>query len=143
MVQTGESVNQAKVIRAHAVPQGLCGNLINALKLLANPQEDGDRLIQNIVTNLCEGCRKGLTEELREFIQVDNHCASEVGHLGEGLGTIKVRRPKGPEGHPEATARESPGELIDASSRGNGHVEVTHQCRPHSKGEVGSSPGRC
>ena len=41
VVQTGESVNQAKVFRAHAVPQGLCGNLINALKLLAN-QEDGD-----------------------------------------------------------------------------------------------------
>ena len=42
VVQTGESVNQAKVFRAHAVPQGLCGNLINALKLLANQQEDGD-----------------------------------------------------------------------------------------------------
>ena len=55
VVQTGESVNQAKVFRAHAVPQGLCGNLINALKLLANQQEDGDGLIQNIVTNLCEG----------------------------------------------------------------------------------------
>ena len=30
-----------------AVPQGLCGNLNNALKLLANQQEDGDGLIQN------------------------------------------------------------------------------------------------
>ena len=35
VVQTG-SINQAKVFKAHAVPQGLCGNLINALKLLAN-----------------------------------------------------------------------------------------------------------
>ena len=42
MVQTGESVNQAKVFRVHAVPQGLCENLINALKLRANQQEDGD-----------------------------------------------------------------------------------------------------
>ena len=42
VVQTGESVNQAKVFRAHAVLQGLCGNLINALKLLTNQQEDED-----------------------------------------------------------------------------------------------------
>ena len=62
VVQTGESGNQAKVFRAHAVPQGLCGNLINALKLLANQQEDGLGFIQNIVKNLCEVCRKGLTE---------------------------------------------------------------------------------
>ena len=65
MVQTGESVNQAKVCRAHVVPQGLCGNLINALKLLVNQQEDGDGHIQNIVTNLCEGSRKGLSERQR------------------------------------------------------------------------------
>ena len=108
MVQTGESVNQAKVIRAHAVPQGFCGNLINALKLLANQQEDGDGLILNIVMNLCEESRKGLTEELREFLQVDNHRAPEVGHLSEGLGTFEVRRLKGSEGYPEVTARESP-----------------------------------
>ena len=62
-------------------PQGPCGNLINALKLLANQQEDGDGLIQNIVT------------KLREFIQIGNHRASEVGHLREGLGSCKVRRP--------------------------------------------------
>ena len=49
-----------KVFKAHAVPQGLCGNLINALKLLANQQEDGDGFIQNIVTNFCEVSRKGV-----------------------------------------------------------------------------------
>ena len=75
VLQTGESVNQAKVFRAYAVPQGLCGNLIKALKLLANQQEDGDGFIQNIVTNLCEESRSGLAEGLREFIQVDNHRA--------------------------------------------------------------------
>ena len=66
------------------MPQDLCGNLINALRLLANQQEDGDGLIQNIVTNLCEE-RKGLTERLREFTQIDNHRALEVGHLREGF----------------------------------------------------------
>ena len=85
MVQTGESVNQAKVFRAHAVPPGLCGNLVSALTLLANQQDDGDGFIQNIVTNLCEGSRKGLTEGLREFIQIDNHRASEVVKAGRPL----------------------------------------------------------
>ena len=66
VVQTGEGVNQAKVFKVRAVPQGLCGNLINALKLLTNQEEDGDGLIQNIVTNLCEGSRKGLREGLRK-----------------------------------------------------------------------------
>ena len=61
VVQTGESVEQAKVVKAHAVPQGLCANLISALKLPANQQEDGDVLVQNIVTNLGKGSRKGLT----------------------------------------------------------------------------------
>ena len=32
--------------RAHAVPQGLCENLVNALKLLANQQREGDSPIQ-------------------------------------------------------------------------------------------------
>ena len=65
MVQTGESVYQAKVFKAHAVPQGQCGNLINGWKLLANQQKDGDSLIQNIVTNLgVRGAEKGLTEGL-------------------------------------------------------------------------------
>ena len=56
-------------------------------------------LIQNIVANLCEVSRKGLTESLRNFIQVDNHRALEVGHRREGLRSFKVRRPKGEEGY--------------------------------------------
>ena len=71
VVQTEESVEQAKVFKAHAVPQGLCGNLINALKLLANQQEDGDGLLQNIVKDLGKESRKGLTDGLREFIRID------------------------------------------------------------------------
>ena len=96
--QTGESVNKAKVFRAHAVSQGLCGNLINVLKLLANQQEDGDGPVPSIVTNLCEESRKGLTEVLRNFIQVDTDRALEVGYLRGVLGSFKVRRPKGEEG---------------------------------------------
>ena len=64
VVQTGESIDQAMVFKAHAVHQGLSAILTNALKLLANQQEDGDGLIQNIVTNLGKGSRKGLTEKV-------------------------------------------------------------------------------
>ena len=39
VVQTGVG---ASVCETHAAPQGLCENLINALKLLANQQKDGD-----------------------------------------------------------------------------------------------------
>ena len=35
--------------------------------------------------------RNGLTEGLREFIQVDIHRTMEVEHMSEGLGTFKVR----------------------------------------------------
>ena len=69
VVHTGESASQAKVFKAHAVPQGPMRNLINALKLLANQQEDGDSPIQSIVKVLCERNREGTTEGLRNFIK--------------------------------------------------------------------------
>ena len=59
--------------------QSACGcarflrNLINALKLFANQQKDGDSPIESIVTGLCERSRKGIMEGLRNFIKVDNH----------------------------------------------------------------------
>ena len=90
-----------------AVPQSLCGNLINALKLLANQQEDGDGLIQKIVRNLGKESRKGLTEGLTEFIKIDNVRALVVGYLNRGMGNFTVRKPKVPEGCPEVTVRES------------------------------------
>ena len=108
VVQTGESFEQAKVFKAHAVPQGLCANLINTLKLLANQQEDEDGLLQNIVTNLGKESRKGLTDGLRDFIRVDNERALDVGALRRGTGTLKVRKPKG---SLDVIVRESPDEL--------------------------------
>ena len=104
-MQTGDSFEQAKVFKAHAVPQGLCANLINALKLLANQQEDGDGLLQNIVKDLGKESRKGLTDGLREFIEVDNEHALDVGSL------LKVRKPKVPEGSLDVRVRETPDEL--------------------------------
>ena len=106
-----ESFEQAKVFKAHAVPQGLCENVINALKLLANQQEDGDGLQQNIVANLGKWSRKGLTDSLRDFIRVDNNHALDVGELHRGTGTFKDRKPDAPEGWSDVTIRESPDEL--------------------------------
>ena len=77
-MQTGESFEQVQGFKAHAVPQGLCANLINALKLLENQQENGDGLLQNIVPNLGQGSRKGLTDGLREPTKVDKERALDV-----------------------------------------------------------------
>ena len=63
VVPSGDSIEQAKVFKARAVLQGLCANLINALQLLANQQEDGDGLLQNIVKNLGKESRRGLTDD--------------------------------------------------------------------------------
>ena len=99
----GKSFVQAKVLKEHAVPQDLCANLIGALKLLANQQEDGDGLLQNIVTNFGEGSRKGLTDGLRDFVRVDNERALDDG----APGTVKVRKPEFREGSSDVTVRES------------------------------------
>ena len=79
VVQTGDSPSQAKVFKAHAVPQGLCENVINALKLLANQQKDGDSPIQSIVT--------GFFVKKQKRYEV-------VGYLKEGTRSFRVRRPK-------------------------------------------------
>ena len=52
VVQLDVNANGAKVFEAHAAPFGLCDNLINELKLLANQQKYGDSPSQNIVTGL-------------------------------------------------------------------------------------------
>ena len=64
----------------------------------------------------------------------------EVVHLNEVLGTLKARRPKGSEGYPEVTVREGPDELTLRAEEVE-HVEVKHQCRPHRRGEMETSPG--
>ena len=46
-------------------------------------------LIQNIVRNLGEASRKGLTEVLRNFIQVDNHRALTSRTPGRGPGVFQ------------------------------------------------------
>ena len=50
-------------------------------------------------------------EGLRNFIEVDNHSALDVGYLKKGTRTFEVRRPKVEEGGLEVSIREGPEEL--------------------------------
>ena len=108
VVQLGTNDDEAKASRAHVVPQGLCENLTNTLKLLAN-QKDGDRPIQNIIMGLQEKCRERTTN-LRSFIASDNYSAVEVGHLRRGQRPFKVVRPK-MNGHRSEVLREGADDL--------------------------------
>ena len=142
VVQTGVSASQAMVFKALAAPQGLCENLINALKLLANQQKDGDSPIQSIATGHCETSRKGIMEGPGNFIKVDNHCAFDVGHLSEGARPFPVRRPKFKEGGPSGVDQGG-SRGIDAKGRGSGLQEIVHQCRSHSGGLAETALGWC
>ena len=90
-MQTGESINQAQVFKAHAVPQFLCGNLIHALELLANQQEDGDGLMLNVCDKLRRG---GAEKDLYATACVNSSrltmsASLMIGHLTQGMGTIR------------------------------------------------------
>ena len=111
VVQLGGNANEAKVFKAHAAPLGQCDNLINALKLLANQQKDGDSPMQSIVTGLRERSRNGIMYGLRSFIKEDNHRAVDVGRVRKGMKPIYVRKPKFSEAYPEAAIREGAVEL--------------------------------
>ena len=65
----GASASQAVVFKAHAVPQGVRGNLVNALKHLANQPKDGDSPILSIVAGFCERSRNSIMEGLRHFLE--------------------------------------------------------------------------
>ena len=84
VVQLGTKEDEATFFRAHGVLQGLSENLINALKLLANQQKDGDSPIQNIIIGLKEKCWDRIMNGLRSFMTSDNYSAVEVGHLRRG-----------------------------------------------------------
>ena len=52
VIQDSTDRGEAKVFRARAAPQGVCNNLISALKLLANQQKDGDSPVEMVGTGL-------------------------------------------------------------------------------------------
>ena len=115
VVQDSMHRRDAKVIRAHAAPQGMCDNLIHALKLLANQQKDGDTPVQMVVQGLQQKSRLRIMDGLRKFISVDDHAAVEIGDLGKNIESKKVLKPMFStdcEQIPEAVFREGAGEQM-------------------------------
>ena len=111
VVQLGVNAGEAMVFKAHAAPLGQCDNLINALKLLAKQQKDGESPIQSIVTGLHDRSRRSIMDGLRRFIQPDNHSAVDVDDLRHSTRSLKVQKPQSSEAFPEAAVREGADEL--------------------------------
>ena len=110
VIQLSANPNEVKVFKAQATPLGMCDNLVNELKVLANQQRDGHSPIKSIVTGLLhERSRKGIMDGLRNFIEVDYHNA--VGGLRRGTKSIQVKKPQFSEAFPEAVIREGADEL--------------------------------
>ena len=54
----------------------------------------------------------GIMDGLRNFIEVDNHSAVDVGGLRRGTKSIHAKKPQFSEAFPEAVIREGADELI-------------------------------
>ena len=73
VIQDCTDRREATVFRAHAAPHGVCGNLVNALQLLANQQQGGDSLVEVPVEGLQERSRLKIMEGSRKFIMMEGH----------------------------------------------------------------------
>ena len=83
-------VSQAKVLQgACSATRTLVKMLINALKLLANQQDDGDSPIPNVVTGFHEKSKKKIVEVLRRFVEIDIKEGGGGGHVGKGHGQFQ------------------------------------------------------
>ena len=85
---------------------GMCGNLVNALKLPL------DSPVNVVVQGPSEKGRLGLMDELRRFITVTNHEALRAGELEENMESRQVVKPKFTTDVPEAVVREGADELM-------------------------------
>ena len=112
----------------HCRKQGMCENLINPLKLLANQQEDGDGLLQNMLQTSAKEAGK----VSRTACDTSSRCITTAlgcGELHRGTGTFEDRKPKFPEGGSDVTFMESPDELklraeeVDTSKA---YIDVNH-----------------
>ena len=116
-MQIGANADRATVFKAHAAPLGLCDNLVNAPKLLANQQKDGDGPIQSINTGLHERRRRGIVNGLSRFIEADNRSAVVVGDFRRGTKAVNVENPQISEAFPEAAIREGAGEFTSRADK--------------------------
>ena len=65
IVQDSTDRSEAKVFRAHVPHKGVCENLMNADKFLANQQIKSDSLAEVPVQGLQERSRSEIVDELR------------------------------------------------------------------------------
>ena len=91
--KTARTAEKQKVLRAHATPNGVCDNLINALKHLANLQKDGDGPVSMVVQGLREKSTLKITDGLRRFIMVENFETVRVGGLEKNMESTQVVKP--------------------------------------------------
>ena len=81
LVRQDTEHRNAKVFRARAAPQGKSDNLIHALKLLANQQNDGDSPVGKIAPGLLEKRRRKIMDGRKLFTAIDNCAAVKIAEL--------------------------------------------------------------
>ena len=90
-MQNSTERRRGKGFRAHAPTHGICDNLSNALKLLANQQLGSDSLVEVLVVEgFHERGRLKMMDELRMFILVGTHVAVEIGDVENTLESLSV-----------------------------------------------------
>ena len=85
---------RSKSVSSTCCAQGVCDNLINALKFMANPQKDGDNPVKMVVQGFQEKSRLKVMVGLRRFIMVDNHVQVKVGDSEKNMKSRTVVKPK-------------------------------------------------
>ena len=79
--------------------------MINALKLLAKQQEDGDSPVKMVVQGLQGKFGSEKMDGLRKCIAVDNHEAVKVGDVEKNMESKEVVKPKFTTDFPETVVR--------------------------------------
>ena len=73
IIQDSADPREAKVFRAHTVPEGMCDNLTNSLKLLTHQQKDGDTPVGKVVTGLWKRTSQQCSGRAQEV-----HCGGQL-----------------------------------------------------------------
>ena len=83
VLQDDKNSRNVEVFRAHAAPQGMRDNLINALKRLTNKELGGDSAVKMVVPGLLEKSRHRTMDGAQEVQCSGQVCSSEDSRSGE------------------------------------------------------------
>ena len=92
-IQDSTDHRNANVFRAHAAPQGMGDNLMNALKWQSN-EKMGDCPVRMIVPGSLEQSRRKLMDGLWLFIAVDKCAAAKIRNLQKDTRSKKIDKAK-------------------------------------------------